>query len=124
MGDKTVLGVESTGWTQNESGNTAQVYSLMAHVTEYASLQSGLYLRAGLGLVGYREESPFGDLTANGFGFSGRLGYEIGTGSFVFAPYFGLVRTFGGAEFKLEGQEMGLNAAISNVQLGLSIGTH
>jgi hypothetical protein len=124
IGDKTVLGVESTGWTRSESGASTQVYSLMAHVTEYVSLSSGLYLRAGLGLVGYRDETDLGDVSANALGFSGRLGYEIGSGSFVFAPYLGFVRTFGGADFKREGEDIGFNAAISNVQVGLSIGAH
>jgi hypothetical protein len=91
----------------------------MAHLTEYAGLESGLFVRAGLGLVGFRTED---DLTANGFGFLGRIGYELGTGGLVAAPYVGLVRTFGGAELKLDGEEVGFDFAISNVQFGISIG--
>jgi hypothetical protein len=88
------------------------------------SANSGFYLRAGLGLVGYREETDFGDVIANAPGFSGRVGYEIGTGGVVVVPYVGFLRTFGGAEFKREGDKIGFDAAISNVQLGLSIGVH
>lgn len=123
VGPKTLLGVESTGWTKNESGTTAQVYSLMANVKEYLSATSGPFLSAGVGLVGYREDTDLGDRSARSAGFSGRLGYEFGTGKVVFVPYVGLVRTFGGADMKLNGENARLNIAISNVQLGLSIGT-
>jgi hypothetical protein len=119
IGDKTYIGLESTGWTEEAEDITSQAYSLMAHLTEYAGLESGLFVRAGLGLVGFRTED---DLTANGFGFLGRIGYELGTGGLVAAPYVGLVRTFGGAELKLDGEEVGFDFAISNVQFGISIG--
>jgi hypothetical protein len=120
----TVLGVEATGWTRSESVTSAQVYSLVAHATRYLSANSGLFLRAGVGLVGYREDSEArdGDLTASGPGFSGRVGYEFGEGRFVVTPYVGLVRTFGGADFKVDGEDIGFNAAIANLQAGLSIG--
>jgi hypothetical protein len=119
---KTLLGVESTGWTKSESGTTAQVYSLTANVTRYLSATSGLFARAGVGLVGYREDTDLGDLSARAAGFSGRLGYELGSGRVVFVPYVGVVRTFGGADMKLDGLNARLNVAISNVQLGLSLG--
>lgn len=120
IGEKTVLGIESTGWTKEEAGVSSQVYSLMAHVTEYANTSSGLFLRAGLGVVGYREE----DLSANAFGFSGRLGYELGTGSALIVPYVGYVQTFGGAELQLDGEDIGFDFAIGNFQLGLSVSAY
>jgi len=123
VGEKMLVGVESTGWTKNESGTTAQVYSVMASVTEYLSATSGLFLRAGVGLVGYREDTDLGDRSASAAGFSGRLGYEFGMGGVAFVPYVGLVRTFGGADMKLDGENERLNVAISNVQFGLSIAT-
>ena len=121
VSEKTLLGVESTGWTKNESGTTAQVYSLMANVTQYLSATSGFFLSTGVGLVGYREDRDAGDFSARAAGFSGRLGYEFGTGRVVFLPYAGFVRTFGGADMKLDGRNAGLNVAISNAQFGLSI---
>jgi hypothetical protein len=121
VGVKTLLGVEGTGWTKNQSGATVRVYSLMAQATEYLNPTSGLFLSAGLGVVGYQEETDLGDRTASAVGFSGRLGYEVGAGSVAFAPYVGIVRTFGGADVKLEGENVGLNVAISNLQFGLSI---
>ena len=120
---ETLLGVEGTGWTRSESGASAQVYSVMANVTQYLSATSGLFLRAGAGLVGYREDTDLGDRSARAPGFSGRLGYEVGAGSVAFVPYIGLVRTFGGADVKLNGENLRLNVAISNAQFGLSITT-
>jgi hypothetical protein len=123
VGEKTLLGVESTGWTKNESGTTAQAYSLMAHLTEYLNTTSGLFIRTGLGVLGYREDTDFGDLSANAIGFSGRLGYEVGTGGVVFVPYVAYLRTIGGAKFGLEIENTELELDISNFQFGFSIGT-
>jgi hypothetical protein len=123
VGTRTLVGIETPGWTKSESGSTPQVYSVTAQVTEYASATSGLFLSAGVGLVGYREDAERGDLSASAAGFSGRLGYEIGAGRVAFVPYVGLVRTFGGADMKLDGQNARLNVAISNLQFGLSIAT-
>jgi hypothetical protein len=87
VGEKTLLGIEGTGWTGSQSaGTTARVYSLTAQATEYRSTTSGLFLGVGLGLVGYHESRDSGDRSAKGFGFSGRLGYEIGRGGVVLVP--------------------------------------
>jgi hypothetical protein len=124
VGERTLVGVETTGWTGSQSGRTARVYSVTAHATEYLSPTSGLFLRAGLGVVGYHQDTDSGSRSANGLGFSGRLGYELWTGSVAFVPYVGIVRTFGGADMKVNGEDEGLNVAISNVQVGLSIAAH
>jgi hypothetical protein len=124
LGEKTLVGVESTGWTKSQSGTTVRVYSVTAQVTEYLSTTSGLFLGAGIGLVGYHQDTDLGDRSASALGFSGRLGYELGKGRVVFVPYVGLVRTFGGADIKLDGEDAGLNVAISNIQFGLSIAVH
>ena len=122
--ETTLVGIEGTGWTKSQSGRTARVYSLTAQVTQYWSQTSGLFLGAGLGLVGYHENRDSGDRSANALGFSGRLGYEIGTGAVAFVPYVGIVRTFGGADMKVDGRNEGLNVAISNVHFGLSVAAH
>jgi hypothetical protein len=122
VGQKTLLGVEGTGWTKEISGSTSiRVYSLMAHLTEYLNRSSGLFLRTGLGLIGFRQDSDFQDLSANGLGFSGRLGYELGTGGVVVAPYVGYVGGLGGAGAKADGNDTGSDVVISNLQFGLSI---
>jgi hypothetical protein len=118
VGEKTYVGVETTGWTKDVEDVSSQAYSLMAHVTEFVGDENGLFMRAGLGVVGFRDEDDF---TANAVGFLGRIGYEFGSAGIVVAPYVGLVRTFGGAEVKLDGEEIGFDFAISNVQFGLSI---
>jgi hypothetical protein len=124
VGEKTLLGIEGTGWTKSQSGTTPRVYSLTAQATEYLSTTSGLFLGAGIGLVGYHESTDFGDRSAKGLGFSGRVGYEFGKGRVVLVPYVGIVRTFGGEDMKLDGADAGLNVAISNVQFGLSVTMH
>jgi hypothetical protein len=120
--ENTMVGVEVTGFTKSESVSTSQVYSLMAHVTRYLSVNSGLFLRAGAGLVGYRRNSDLQELSASGPGFTGRLGYEFGRGRFVVVPYVGLVRTFAGVDFEEDGRDADFNAAVSNLQFGLSVG--
>ena len=126
INDRTVLGVEGTGWTRSESGTSSDVYSLTGTVTRYLGDGGGLFLGAGLGLVGYRQRpgagEPGQDVSAKSLGFSGRLGYDIGSGGYVVAPYVGFVRTFDGADFKADGDDVGFNAAFSNLQFGLSIG--
>lgn len=117
-----LLGVEGTGWTgEVETGSTAQVYSLMAVVTGYLNQHSGLFLRTGLGLVGYRDDADFGDIRGNGFGFSARLGYELGRGSVRLVPYVGYVGTFGYPNFTLDDRDYA-ELAISNIQFGLALG--
>jgi hypothetical protein len=126
VGGKTLLGVEATDWTEKRSGTSMRVYSLMAHLTEYLNRSSGLFLRTGLGLIAYREDADLRDLSANGFGFLGRLGYELGTGKVAFVPYVGYVRGLGSADVNIDGNdfEVESHVIISNLQFGLSIAAH
>ena len=57
-------------------------------------------------------------------GFSGRLGYEVGSGSVLAVPYIGYVRSFGNADLKFDGEDVGLDLSISNFQFGLGIAVH
>jgi hypothetical protein len=75
LGNNTLIGIESTGWTKDDSGDRAEIYSLMGTVTGYLNESSGLFLNTGLGLIAYHEGASFGSLSANSF-VSGRLGYE------------------------------------------------
>ena len=120
---KTVLGLEGTGWTQEESDFRTEAYGLMVSVTRYASSTSGLFLRAGAGLVGYRND---GDLSAKGAGFSGRLGYDVGLGDsrVHLTPYLGYVRSFDGVDLERDGEEVGFNFVISLLQLGLGVSVY
>lgn len=118
LGQKTVLGVEATGWSKEQSERRTVVYSLVAQVTRYATANSGLFLRAGAGLVGYSDDFDF---SAAAPGFVGRLGYELGAGKVRFAPYVGYVRTFDGADLKRDGDEVGFNFVISQLQFGAAI---
>ena len=117
----TVLGVEGTGWTKDVSGVSAQVYSAMGQVTRYLSATSGLFLRGGVGLVGYHDDADF---SATGPGFSGRLGYEFLEGKVHIVPYFGYIRTFDGIDMKRDGDPVGFNFVISQFQLGLGVSVY
>ena len=117
----TVLGVEATGWTKDESGVSAQVYSAMGQVTRYLGRTSGLFLRGGIGLVGYHDDADF---SATGLGFSARLGYELLRGKVHVVPYFGWVRTFDGIDLKQNGDDVGFNFVISQLQLGLGVSVY
>jgi hypothetical protein len=118
---KTVLGIEGTGWTKDESGVSAQVYSAMGQVTRYLGATSGLFLRGGIGLVGYHDDA---DLSATGPGFSARLGYEFLRGKIHVVPYLGYVRTFDGIDLKRNGDDVGFNFVISQFQLGLGLSVY
>ena len=117
----TVLGVEGTGWTKDVSGVSVQVYSAMGQVTRYLSATSGLFLRGGVGLVGYHDDADF---SATGPGFSGRLGYEFLEGKVHIVPYFGYIRTFDGIDMKRNGDPVGFNFVISQFQLGLGVSVY
>jgi hypothetical protein len=117
----TVLGVEGTGWIKDVSGVSVLVYSAMGQVTRYLSATSGLFLRGGVGLVGYHDDA---DLSATGPGFSGRLGYEFLEGKVRIVPYVGYIRTFDGIDMKRNGDPVGFNFVISQFQLGLGVSVY
>ena len=121
LGPLTVLGVEGTGWIKDVSGVNAQVYSAMGQLTRYFSASSGLFLRGGVGLVGYHDDA---DLSASGPGFSARVGYEFLDGTVHIVPYFGYVRTFDGIDMKRNGDEVGFNFVISQFQVGLGVSAY
>ena len=118
---KTVLGIEGSGWTKDDSGVSTQVYSALAQVTRFFSSSSGLFLRAGVGLVGYHDDQ---ERSASGPGFAGRVGYELLGGKAHIVPYFGYVRTFDGVDLKRDGNDAGLNFVISQFQLGLGVSVY
>jgi hypothetical protein len=118
---KTVLGIEGTGWTKDQSGVGTQVYSAMGQVTRYLSPTSGLFLRGGVGWVGYHDDA---DQTASGLGFSARVGYDFLQGKVHVTPYLGYVRTFDGIDLKRDGDEVGFNFVISQVQFGLGVSVY
>lgn len=123
VGKSTLVGIESTGWTKSEEGNTTRIYSLTAEVTRYLNETSGLFLSTGLGLVGYHQSAGASTASAHGFGFSGRLGIEVPVARRVaLTPYLGFISTIGGPEVKLNGQGSGLNLNINNLQFGVALG--
>jgi hypothetical protein len=121
VAQKTLLGVEATGWTKDRSGSTVRIWSLMAHLTQYLNRNSGLFLSAGLGLTGFRDDGDFHEISGNGLGFSGRLGYEIGTGGVAIVPYVGYLRGLGGGGVNIGDNDFSTDVIIHNFQFGLGI---
>ena len=121
VGQKTLLGVETTGWTKERSGTTIRIWSLMAHLTQYLNRSSGLFLSAGLGLTGFRDYGGIREISGNGLGFSGRLGYELGTGGVLIVPYVGYLRGLGGGGVTADGNDSSTDVIIHNFQFGLGI---
>jgi hypothetical protein len=118
LGSKSVIGVEGAGWMKDDTDRRRWVYSAMAHVTRYAGAASGLFLRAGAGLVGYSDDFDF---SATALGFSGRLGYEFGGGKARVLPYVGYVRSFDGTDLKRDGEDVDFNFVISQLQFGVGV---
>jgi hypothetical protein len=124
VGKNTRLGVEGTVWKKEMSpGNDTWVYSVTPHLTQYLLRGSGLFLRGGLGLVGFHSESQAAtDIHGIGVGFSSRIGYELGTGRLRIAPYIGLARSLGGVSARADG-DAGVDVTVTSVQFGLSVAT-
>jgi hypothetical protein len=106
----TLLGIEASGWTRSQTGNTVRVYSVMAALTQYLS-RSGFFVSGGLGLIGF-DESAVSGISGEGLGFSGRVGYEVGVGSLAIAPHLSYARSLQGVQHDI---------TISNVQLGVNL---
>ena len=112
----TLLGIEASGWTRSQSGNTLRVYSVMAALTQYLS-RSGFFVSGGLGLIGMHQDGGFTtDFSARGLGFSSRVGYGVGLGRLAIAPHAGYARSLLGAQY-----DTGHDITISNVQVGVSL---
>ncbi|HUR95468.1 MAG TPA: hypothetical protein VMY76_12835 [Gemmatimonadales bacterium] len=122
VGNRTFIGVESTGWTKERGSIRARGYSLTLNATNYLNEPRGLFVSAGLGLVGYTQRSLFfGSTTATGFGLSGRIGAEVGLGRhLVVVPFAGIITSLGGAELG----STGVDIKTSNLQLGVGLGVH
>jgi hypothetical protein len=111
----TLLGIEASGWTKTRSSTTLRVYTVMAALTQYLS-RAGFFLSGGLGLIGFDQNSDFGDISAKGLGFSGRAGYEVALGGLTVAPYVSYARSLLGAQVNGD-----FDITISNVQVGVSL---
>jgi hypothetical protein len=105
-----VLGIEASGWTRSQSGNTLRVYSVMAALTQYLS-RSGFFVSGGLGVLGF-DVNSINDISGKGLGFSGRVGYEVGVGRLAIAPHVSYARSLQGVQYDI---------TISNLQVGVSL---
>jgi hypothetical protein len=119
----TLLGIEATAWRKEMSpGSPTWVYSVMPHVTQYLHEGGGLFLRGGLGLIGFNSDNgnqP--NIYGIGLGFSGRLGYELRAGSVRVAPYLGFARSIAGTPARRDGADTGFDVTVTSFQFGLSV---
>jgi hypothetical protein len=114
----TLLGIESTVWKKE----TTWVYSVMPHLTHYLHSGGGLFLRGGVGLIGFHSDNrAFESIYGIGLGFSSRVGYELALSGVQVAPYVGFARSLGGMEARQGGNGTDTDVTVSSFQAGLSV---
>jgi hypothetical protein len=59
-----------------------------------------------------------------GPGFSARAGYDLPIGRVHLSPSLAYVRSFDGIDLKRDGDEVGFNFVISELQFGVGISLH
>jgi hypothetical protein len=98
------------------------VYSVTPHLTQSLHEGGGPFLRGGLGLIGFNsDDGSQPNVYGIGLGFSGRLGYELGVGSVMVAPYLGFARSIGGTPARRDGADTGFDVRVSSFQFGMSV---
>jgi hypothetical protein len=121
VASKTLIGLEANGWTREKSGVDVRIWGVMAHLTQYLTRSAGPFLSAGLGWTGFHIDETIEDVSGDGLGFSGRLGYEIEAGRIAIVPYVGYLRGLGGGGVNVGDSHQSTDVLIHNFQLGLGI---
>jgi hypothetical protein len=117
----TFLGIEANGWTREKSGVDVRIWGVMTHLTQYLTRGGGPFLSAGLGWTGFHVDESIQDISGDGLGFSGRLGYEIEAGRIAVVPYVGYLRGLGGGGVDVGDSHQSTDVMVHNFQLGLGI---
>ena len=117
----TLLGIEANGWTREKSGVDVRIWGVMAHLTQYLTRGAGPFLSAGLGWTGFHVDQSIQDVSGDGLGFSGRLGYEIEAGRIAVVPYVGYLRGLGGGGVNVGDSHQSTDVRVHSFQLGLGI---
>jgi len=120
IGERTVLGVEATGWQKSDSTTRGRLYTLAVVALGRFDDNLPLFLSGGIGYAGYRRRMPAGTVGANAVGYSARLGAELRVARrLALAPYVGLAGSFGEPKFTFEDRTpYGLSANFNNLQFG------
>jgi hypothetical protein len=76
-----LLGVETNGWYKSEGGETLTQGNLSAAAYWYPSLNTGLFLKGGLGYARLSADTFIGSGSTNGWGAILGAGYDIRVGA-------------------------------------------
>jgi hypothetical protein len=123
LGERTVLGIEATGWQKSDESTRGRLYTIAAVALGRFDDNLPLFLSGGIGYAGYRRRMPAGTAGADALGYSARLGAELRVArGLSLAPYVGLAGSFGQPAFAFDdGTPYGLSANFSNLQVGAAI---
>ncbi len=83
VGHSLLLGVESDGWSKDESGVTLNSWNLSGVAYYYPVPAGGLFLKGGVGVGGWTASAGGSSDTESGLGFIAGLGYDIPVGKKV-----------------------------------------
>ena len=114
LSDQVLLGFETNGWVKSESGVTLSQNNASVVMYFYPNAESGFFIKGGFGGAELRLElSSFGNLSTNGYGLIGGLGYDARVGdNFSLTPYANVL--YGGFDHE----------STSVLQLGLGLTWH
>jgi len=118
-----LLGVDVNGWFHSEDGLQEQMIFLSAVGVFYPEVESGFFLKGGLGIMWYGGDLGADELTATAAAFSIGAGYEfrIGGGGWRLVPFLTSFAT-SNASIKLNGQSAdGADIRFSLFQVGAGI---
>lgn len=119
-----LLGAETNGWVKSEGGLDQTIGSLAMTGYLYPSPEQGLFLKAGLGLMGYVADDGVDELTAVGLGLQFGIGFDVRTGrNFSLVPYANVLIN-SGADAKFNGFDLGGDFNTNVVQFGLGLVWH
>jgi hypothetical protein len=122
LSPRLLIGAEFDGWTRGDEGIRQYLGSLGAVVLWYTRPDGSLYLKGGLGAVGYRAEEDGDALTALTFGGQAGIGYELRIAdNLSLAPFANLVLApFAGLKFNGDPATDGAMLAMLQGGLGLT----
>lgn len=72
-----LLGAELNGWTKSEGGATVRLGNASAAAYWYPAVQSGLFLKGGMGYSRLSAEDDFGSASDGGWGLLMGVGYDL-----------------------------------------------
>jgi hypothetical protein len=120
-----VLGGEVSGWMTGEEEVDELLGSLSAVALWYPAQNGSLYLKGGLGYVGYRIDDGENRLTSSGFGPLIGGGYEFYlTRHTSIQPYLNAIVTIPTGNLAFNGDRQAEGVSLSLVQFGLSVTWH